>query len=352
MKKYLCLAAFLLGFAGLGLSQAQAQNPKALFYLTRDARSVRSFMDHASQVDILVPAWYSVDADGLVAGGANPMILAKAKDAHTPVMPIVANDASSAAPFHALLGDESAQYKMIDQLIEIAKLNGYIGWQFDFENVNWDDRDALSRIVARTAERLHKAGLQLSIATVPNAPGLAGETGYSKFMFSEWRGAYDLAALAKSVDLICLMTYDQHTRYTPPGPVGGWGWTNENLDYALKVVPPQKLSLGIAIYGYHWFSGTPQKPEEKPNPTAEYISGSDALDLAKAYGGQVQWDEGDKTAWLWFTRDDEREWIFFTDKRTFEARYNLAKQKGLQGFCSWDLGDEDPSIWSALPSHK
>ena len=25
---------------------------------------------------------------------------------------------------------------------------------------------------------------------------------------------------------------------------------------------------------------------------------------------------------------------------------------GLEGFCSWDLGEEDPSIWSALPAHK
>ncbi|GGG95165.1 glycosyl hydrolase family 18 protein [Silvibacterium dinghuense] len=348
MKKLFCLAAFLLVFGGL----AQAENPKALFYLTRDPKSVRSFMEHASQIDILVPAWYSVDADGLVSGGPNPAVIEKAKAAHTPVMPIVANDASSQEPFHKLLGDIHAQSQMVDQLIEIAKQNGYTGWQFDFENVNWTDRDALSRIVELTADRLHKAGLQLTIATVPNAPGLAGETGYAKWMFANWRGAYDLAALARYVDLICLMTYDQHTRYTPPGPVGGWGWTNENLDYALKVVPPQKLSLGIAIYGYHWFSGTPQKPEEKPNPTAEYISGSDALDLAKAYGGAVQWDPVDKSAWLYFYRDDEREWIFFTDKRTFEARYDLAKQKGLQGFCSWDLGDEDPDIWSALPSHK
>ena len=41
------------------------------------------------------------------------------------------------------------------------------------------------------------------------------------------------------------MTYDQNTRWTMPGPVAGWQWTVENLDYALQFVPKEKLSLGI-----------------------------------------------------------------------------------------------------------
>ena len=64
-----------------------------------------------------------------------------------------------------------------------------------------------------------------------------------------------------------------HTTWTAvPGPVAGWAWTVANLDFALKVVPPQKLALGIPLYGYHWFSGTPTKSADKSgdkaNPTA------------------------------------------------------------------------------------
>ena len=53
-----------------------------------------------------------------------------------------------------------------------------------------------------------------------------------------------------------------------------------------------------------------------------------------------------------FYRDDFREWIFFTDVRTFRERYDLVRQRGLAGFCSWVLGMEDPGIWEFLPSHK
>jgi spore germination protein YaaH len=200
---------------------------------------------------------------------------------------------------------------------------------------------------------MHKAGLQLTIASVPNAPGYPGSGGFAKWIYTDWRGAYDLAALAKYVDLICLMTYDQHTRWTVPGPVAGWNWTVENLDYALKVVPREKLSLGIPLYGYHWYTGAPTKESEtapeKPNPTADYIGTANALQLAQAYNGKIQWDAEDHSAYFYFYRDQMREWIFFTDLHTFKDRYELIQKDGLQGFCSWVLGEEDPAIWNYLP---
>jgi spore germination protein YaaH len=36
--------------------------------------------------------------------------------------------------------------------------------------------------------------------------------------------------------------------------------------------------------------------------------------------------------------------------RTFKDRYELVQKVGLQGFCSWVLGEEDPAIWKFLPS--
>jgi len=356
MKRLFHLSIFLV-LAFSFATVASAQQPKALFYMTREPKSVRSFLAHADKVDILVPAWYAVDSDGLISGGPNPLVLETAKQHHVPVMPIVANGDFVQEEFHRLLGNAVAANHMFDQLIRACKENGYSGIQFDFENVHWTDRSALSDLVRAAAAAFHREGLQLSIATVPNAPGgPAGEGGFAAWIYENWRGAYDLKPLAESVDLICLMTYDQHTRWTAPGPVAGWGWTNANLDYALKAVPPQKLSLGIPLYGYHWFAGTPEKGEgksgEKPNPSAEYIGTDDALDLAKTYNGHIEWDTTDRSAWFYFYRGDMREWIFFTDAHTFRERYNLVKERNLQGFCSWVLGTEDPAIWDLLPAHK
>src|SRR5579862_7026992 len=316
MTRWLCL--LLAAFA----PAAYAKTPVALFYMTNSPNSIRDFFAHSSQIDLLVPTWYDVDQNGLVTGEPEPAVLAQAQSEKLPVMPIVA--LGNKRWLHLLVGNAEAQARMNDALIRECKDHGYIGFQFDIEDIDYLDRDGLSALVKTTADALHAKGLQLSIATVPNAPGYPGGGGFAKWIYTDWRGAYDLAALAKSVDLICLMTYDQQTRWTTPGPVAGWQWTLENLDYALAVVPKEKLSLGIPLYGYHWFAGPPQN--DKPNPSADYIGGQDALDLAKAYGGKIEWDPVDRTAWTYFYRDDMREWIFFTDERTFRERYDLVRE--------------------------
>ena len=325
---------------------------KTLFYMTDQPQSVRDFVEHRAKIDIVVPTWYGVDETGLVYGEPDPIVLRTARQDHISLFPIVAIFDKNA--IHKLLGDDKAQAAMIRALIDACRQNGYDGFQLDFENILWTDRDALSAVVKRTADALHQEHLQLQIAVVPNAPGHPGHTAFDKWIFTDWRGAFDLKAIGESVDLLCLMTYDQHTRWTTPGPVGGWIWTNANLEYALKVVPKEKLSLGIALYGYHWFTGDPglKEKEQKPNITAEYISAINAQALRDTYGGQEQWDPLDHTVYFFFYRDQMREWVFYTEKRGFADRYNLAKENHLQGICAWVLGEEDPAIWSVLPDRK
>jgi spore germination protein YaaH len=325
---------------------------KTLFYMQENAASVRSFEQHKDKIDILVPTWYAVNGHGLVSGEPDPNVLREAKAAHVEVIPIVV--LFDKDQLHQLFSDAKAQDVMNAALVRECSEHGYAGIQLDFEHVLWVDREGLSAQVKRTADALHAAHLQLQIATVPNAPGHAGSLPYARWMFEDWRGGYDLKALAASVDLICLMTYDQHSRFTAPGPVDGWQWTLDNLDYALKDVPKEKLSLGIALYGYHWFAGDPglNKAEQKPNPTAESISAATVDFLLESYGGRLQWDEDDHTPWFYITRDQTREWVFYTDRRAFMDRYNLAKQRGLEGVCSWVLGEEDPAIWNAIPAKR
>src|SRR5580700_7245877 len=158
MKRLLAIFAFAAAFAFLAPA-GRAQQPKALFYMTREPKSVRSFLAHADKIDLLVPAWYGVDADGLLSGGANPLVMETAKQHHVPVMPIVANGDFAQEDFHKLLKNAAAKEHMYAQLIRACKENGYTGFQFDFENVHWTDRDALSEMVRDAAAAFHREGL-------------------------------------------------------------------------------------------------------------------------------------------------------------------------------------------------
>jgi spore germination protein YaaH len=74
-----------------GAIPASAQKAKSLFYMTREPKSVRSFLAHAEKIDIVVPYWYTVDSNGLVTGGPNALVLETARQHHVPVMPLVTN---------------------------------------------------------------------------------------------------------------------------------------------------------------------------------------------------------------------------------------------------------------------
>jgi spore germination protein YaaH len=340
----------LLLFVVFACGVAQAKQPDALFYLMGSQKSVDSFQAHVDKIGLLVPTWYGVDNQGLVNGGPNAYVLNIAKAHRLPVEPIISMSAGRAG-FHDLLHDETAKQHMIESMLQQASEYGYAGFQFDFESISWTDRDAYTVLVKQTAEALHKHGLKLSIAVVPNAPGHAGTGRFSKWMWQYWRGVYDLAALGKYADLICLMTYDQHTRWTTPGPVAGMPWVMSQLKYALTLVPKEKLSLGIALYGYHWYAGDPVRPDgtESSNIEASYIDADESIPLAKEQQATVQWDPVEHESWYYFYRDDMREWVSMSDAHSFRDRYAVVKQYGLEGFCAWVLGAEDPKVWDELP---
>jgi spore germination protein YaaH len=93
---------------------ASAQ-PKALFYMIETPNSVKSFIEHADKIDIIVPAWYHVDGNGLVWGGPNPQVMKAAAEHHVPVMPIVA--LMNQAELHKLLTTEASKLAFINALL-------------------------------------------------------------------------------------------------------------------------------------------------------------------------------------------------------------------------------------------
>src|SRR5258708_833115 len=88
---------------------------KTLFYMTDHSDSVRDFMEHQTKIDIIVPTWYEVDANGLVYGEADPAVMRVVRQRHISLFPIVAIFDKTAV--HTLLTSDVAQTAMIGSLI-------------------------------------------------------------------------------------------------------------------------------------------------------------------------------------------------------------------------------------------
>ena len=245
------VAALLISRAATAGAQAER-----LFYYVDREDAYRSLSAHIDQLTVLGPQSYTVDSLGTFFGGVDARVLRLAKEHHVKVMPLFVNEGFNQPALHRLLVDTAAQHRSIDAMVAACRRHGYWGMQFDVENINELDRDRFTKWFADAAAALHAAGFAISIAVVHRTDEAAGPTAYHRFLQESWRGGYDLAPIGRAADFVSIMSYDQHTRRTPPGPVAGLSWVRENIDYFLRYVPAEKLSLGTLFVMLSNVTGT------------------------------------------------------------------------------------------------
>lgn len=330
--------------------QIYSQNQiESLFYYVDDEASFESFKNNIDKITIIAPGTYSVDEDGVVWGSVDPRVLKLAEKNKIKVMPLIHNPGFNQEMLHKLLVNQQARERAIKSMIEECQKYKYYGIQFDFENLNINDKDAFSQFYKETADALHQAGFKISIAVVHRPEEYPGPTKYFKWLFKNWRAGYDLKALAETGDFISVMTYSQHTRRTTPGPQAGIPWVINNIEYFLSQVPPEKLSLGIPTQSQHWF--TAQDDEKYLANARSWSNGlghKEAISLADRYNAKITWLEDQKVPYTFFDNGGLFEYIFFENAQSFQHKLELVKKYNLRGFSVWVIGGEDPEIWKFL----
>lgn len=349
------LAPALLLALSLPLQRASAQQhpggERVFYYVDRES-SWDSFVRHVDQIDIVGPQTYTVDSLGIVFGDVDREVVALARQHGVRVMPLVVNESFNQSELHKLLTDSTARTRAIDALVELCRRNGYWGIQFDVENVSIVDRDRYTAFYTAASKALHAAGFTISIAIVPRDGDLAGPTAYNRWIFDSWRGGYDLAALGRASDFVSWMSYDEHTRRTPPGPVAGLPWLRDGVEYALKSIPASKLSVGIPIYGDAWSVQADPSMPLRAGVVGTSVSYAWGAHLIQRAGGTLQWDDVQKSTYGVAPVGGVNTWVFLSDARSFAAQAALIPQYKLRGFSAWVLGTEDPRIWDALPARR
>jgi spore germination protein YaaH len=312
-----------------------------MYYVnTDDGRA--SLLAHLPQIDVLSPGWYDANADGSITGYARRDVIDAAHGGGVAIIPLVVNKDVDPDVAHAILADPARRAALATNLVKEAKTYGYAGFQLDFEQVAWTDRDLLSALTRDCAAAFHAAGLNLSIAVIPRLPGDAGASGTLLDYFRQWSGAYDFAALARAADFLSFMTYDEHNGVTPAGAVSGTPWMRQALEFSMQGVPPEKATLGLPTY-YHDWTGVGRLTSS---------SYDDAMILAQRYGATPALDAVEEE--MHFGYDvygvHHELWIQSTD--TLRRKLPLMYEYGLKGISVWRLGFEDPSFWNLIPPRR
>lgn len=300
------------------------------YYL--DDASYESMVANAGRLTAIAPWAWSVDASGNVLPATDPTVLGRtlqaagARGLETYAM--VHNylgDTFDGRAVHTLLSNPAARQKAIEQIAAQARRYGLTGVNLDFENVPPDDREALSSFVKELARRLHRDGRKLTIS-VPAKTSDSPSNSHS--------GAFDYAALGRYADSVWLMTYDEHYRTGPPGPVASIEWVEQVVRHAVSQIPSRKVLLGLPAYGYEWVNGGEGRG----------LTHAQAVARLSRYGAILRWHPVYKVPY--FTAQGRQVW--FENRYSTGYKLQLVGRYDLGGVTIWRLGQEDPGIWEVI----
>ena len=344
MRKQFLTALLALTPAMALLAQYRSEN---LFYMTDNPESLESFRQHAAQISIVAPQVFFMSKNGVLSGMVDPRVLAIAKANQVKVEPLIVNKGFTADLLHQVVSSPIARKRAIGMMLLIARQYGLDGWQFDMEGLNITDRDSFTSFFEETADSLHAHNLQLSAALVHTVENMGGTTAYLDFLFENWRAGYDLKALGQAGDFISIMTYDQHTRRTTPGPVAGADWVDRILRFLLaEGVPPGKISMGIPSYSDYWY--TDYTEEKGGFATGRQIPYKEVQFLLGKFNAQTVWNTKAGCNYAVWDNDGVFEYLYIEDAQSLKPKLDLLQKYALRGISVWVLGREDPASWEVL----
>lgn len=270
-------------------------------------------------------------------------------------------DGLPAGEMAAILADPETRGRHVGAIVEFAADGDYDGIDLDYEQFAFSDgRDTWEStrpnwvsFVSELADDLHADGrtLTVSIPVVYDA-GRTSDSGY-------W--VYDYAAIVDHVDTIRIMAYDFSVG--DPGPIAPLSFVQRAIDGAIEATgQPEKLSLGLAMYGRNWpVSVTGECPEpgnvdEVTVPGVTTVTPSSVDDLIERRNAVPVYD-ADTAEWSFeyeleisdstTTCVQTRE-VHYVDAEGVRARMDLAIAAGLGGVALWGLGFEDDDVWDAI----
>lgn len=235
---------------------------------------------------------------------------------------------------HTILSSVEIQNRLLTNIINTMRKKGYRGLNVDFENVFPADRELYNQFLQRAVDRLHPEGYFVSSALAPKTS-------------SEQKGllyeAHDYAAHGRIVDFVILMTYEWGYRLGPPQAISPLNEIRRVLDYAVTVIPRNKIFMGFQVYARDWLLPHVQGRE------AETFDMQEAIRRAVRYGAVIQYDQTSQTPFYRYVDGQGRTHeVWFEDARSAQAKFDTVKDYGLRGISYWVLGYPFPQNWVLL----
>lgn len=310
----------------------KSQTPPALpqglvlgyFYAPGNPPSaLASLQKYAKVLNGVIPFWYTIDAKGELSGSTDAQVMRYTVSHHLLTFALVQNPKGEAV-FGPLLNDPVARRRAEANLLTLVEANGFNGVNLDWEGLAPKERQPFTTFVQELSRTFHRHGYYVTLS-------LPAET--SDQPSDSWTGAYDYRALGQAADLIMIMAYDQHWSGGNPGPIASNQWVHQVLAYAISVMKPKKVILGIPGYGYDWGSAS---------SSAHALTYTQAVQLKRQYAPNTNGNHFN------YVQNGVVHSVWFENTQSFLSKIQLVAGFELHGIALWRIGIEDPKIWNFL----
>lgn len=270
-------------------------------------------------------------ADGTLvkaAGIEDPARIALIRAKGGEVIPTI-YDVQDSTALGSVLADPAKRARAIQSMLDLLDQGGYDGLDVDFEHASTSNRDEFSRFVADLGREV-KARQKVFSVTVPG----------KRADRPSWVG-YDYAALGQAADRFKIMTYGYSGTWTayPGGPIAPTDWIEKVLDYAVTVVPREKIQVAIPFYGYDWPSDGSQIR------SVTYLRSQTLLATS---GAQVRYDAARGEATFTYRENGVDHTVWFSEERSVAAKAELVRRYRIKGLSIWALGYGEAPVWDAI----
>ncbi len=283
---------------------------------------------------------YQVNADGSLNPIDDEPLIEAARAQNVAPLMVITNleegEGFSSDITAAVLNDEEIQEALLNNIIEVLEAKNYYGLDIDFEYLYPEDREDYNEFLRKTVKRLSELGY---IVVTSLAPKISAD---QEGILYE---AHDYPVHGELVDHVILMTYEWGYTFGPPLPVAPINEVRKVLNYAVTVIPREKILMGVPNYGYDW-----TLPYRR-GTSARVVSNTGAVDLARREGVAIQYDEVAQAPFIRYYDDEGKQHIvWFDDARSINAKLGLVNDYDLGGVSYWTIGKYFPQNWLVLSS--
>ncbi len=278
--------------------------------------------NNPNKIHTVSPVWFMINDDlklENIGKADRENVISELKRNNIRVIPSLGSELND-NELSLFLRSDSKVNLTIERLATEISAMGADGIDVDLEGIKKEDKNYFTLFLSKLQKRLRKDNLIMSVTIHAQTKKIV------------WEGVegQDLEWIGENADEVRIMTYDQHSGDTKPGPISSFDWLKEVINYNLKFMDKDKMVIGIPSYGYVW--------SEDKSEGLQFDEFNNFL-KGREYKQKRDRDSGELT----FSSDNFSGWL--SDSQSMKLKISQAQKLGINRFIIWHLGGMDEKVF-------